>query len=88
MIECTINEKGELVIDQRDVSPTVYLDHWALRKLSEDQTLATRLTAVLESRNGTLALSWVNLAEFTREAHSPASTPPEKSSAVAQHRAG
>jgi hypothetical protein len=66
MIEFTINKRGYLEVVQRDVSPTVYLDHWALRRFSENPALATRLTAALKSRNGTLALSWLNLAEFTR----------------------
>jgi hypothetical protein len=66
MIKCVINEKGDLKVGQWAVSPTVYLDHWALRKFSENQTLADRLTEALTSRNGTLALSWLNLAEFTK----------------------
>lgn len=66
MIEFAINKKGDLKVVQRDVSPTVYLDHWALRKFSESQELAARLTAALKLRNGTLALSWLNLVEFTK----------------------
>ncbi len=66
MIEFMINNNGGLEIVQRDVSPTVYLDHWALRKFSEDQTLAARFTTALKSRNGTLALSLLNLAEFAK----------------------
>lgn len=66
MIEFTFNEQGELVISQRDVSPTVYLDHWALCQFSENQKLADRLTEELNYRNGTLALSWLNLIEFTK----------------------
>jgi hypothetical protein len=52
------------------VSPVVYFDQWALYDISENQTLADRLTAALKARNGTLALSWINLTEFrtnTRE---------------------
>lgn len=66
MIKFVVNKKGDLEIDQWDVSPTVYLDHWAWRKFSEDQTLAARLTTALQSRNGTLTLSWLNLAEFAK----------------------
>lgn len=54
------------MVRQQDIPPTVYLDHWALRKFSEDQRLTARLTAALESRGGTLALSWANLAEFIK----------------------
>jgi hypothetical protein len=66
MIEHTFNEQGELVVRQRDMSPTVYLDHWALRQFSENQKLADRLTEGLNRRNGTLALSWLNVGEFTK----------------------
>jgi hypothetical protein len=66
MIEFRINKNGVLEVGQGDISPSVYLDHWALRKFSESQILSDRLTAALKLRNGTLALSWLNLAEFTR----------------------
>ena len=55
-----------LELGQGDISPTIYLDHWALRMFSESQALSDRLTAALKQENGTLALSWLNLAEFTR----------------------
>lgn len=61
-----MNEKGDLVVGQQAISPTVYLDHWALRKFSESQSLATRFTVALKSRKGTLALSWLNLVEFIK----------------------
>jgi hypothetical protein len=66
MIESWINEQGALEVNQQDVSPTVYLDHWALRKISADRTLTERLTAALKSQHGTLALSWLNLSEFRK----------------------
>ena len=67
MIEFRINDRrGQLEVGQQDVSPTVYLDHWALRSFSDNESLATRLTAALELGNGTLALSWLNLVEFTK----------------------
>ena len=44
----------------------VYLDHCAWRKLSDDSDLRTRLTAAIRNKSGTLALSWVNIAEFSR----------------------
>jgi len=68
MIEFRINENGVLEVGQVDIPPTVYLDHWALRMFSESQALSDRLTAALKQRNGTLALSWLNLAEFTKVA--------------------
>lgn len=61
-----MNGKGELQIVQWDAPPMVYLDHWAFRKFSQNRTLADRLTAAIKLRNGTLALSWLNLDEFTK----------------------
>lgn len=66
MIRFFINEGGELKATQCDISPTVYLDHWALRVFSENTRLMARLATALKSRSGTLALSWANLAEFIR----------------------
>lgn len=64
MMSLSVNSSGELVAGQRAVPPVVYLDHWALRLFSEDPAWRTRLTAALVSRDGTLTLSWANLAEF------------------------
>src|SRR5882762_2611211 len=64
MLSLSISETGSLTATQRDFSPTVYLDHWAVRELSEDEILANRFATALESRGGTLALSWANLVEF------------------------
>jgi len=47
------------------VRPMVYLDHWAFRKFASDSKLAFRFGAALRARNGTLALSWLNLGEYT-----------------------
>src|SRR5438093_10339298 len=66
MIKFAINETGDLRAVQLDIAPTVYLDHCALRTISEDQGLTARLATALESIGGTLALSWVNLAEFAK----------------------
>jgi hypothetical protein len=64
MVSLTINDSGSLTAIQRDLSPTVYLDHWAIRELSEDASLASRFVNALRVRGGTLALSWANLVEF------------------------
>lgn len=66
MIEFKINKDGVLEVGQIDISPSIYLDHWALRMFSESRALADLLTKALEQRNGTLNLSWLNLAEFTK----------------------
>lgn len=64
MIEITIGANGELTAGQQLVSPAVYLDHWALRAVSEDAALSARFTKALAARAGTLLLSWANIAEF------------------------
>lgn len=66
MITFTLNENGGLSARQWDIAPTVYLDHCALRTISEDQEFTARLAMVLGSLGGTLALSWVNVAEFAK----------------------
>jgi hypothetical protein len=66
MILLKTSKDGDLHVRNSAPSPTVYLDHWGLRRFSEDEGLATRLTKALEDRGGTLALSWANLAEFSK----------------------
>jgi hypothetical protein len=66
MIELSIKNTGDLHVRMKSPSPTVYLDHWALRQFSEHKELTDRLTTGVTSRNGTLAISWINLAEFTK----------------------
>jgi hypothetical protein len=46
------------------VSPMAYCDHFALRKISEDETLSAKLAAAPKASGGTLALSWLNLGEY------------------------
>lgn len=64
MLTISTDDHGRLVATQRDSSPTVYLDHWALRELSTTPALADRFVAALKQRNGSLALSCPNLIEF------------------------
>jgi len=66
MIELSVKDTGEPNARMRSPSPTVYLDHWAIRQFSESKELASQLTTAITSRGGTLAISWVNLAEFTK----------------------
>src|SRR5437899_4971333 len=66
MIEFGVTEGGNVKVDQWCGSPTVYLDTWAWRKISESEPDAKRFSTALKSRNGTLALSWLNLTEFSR----------------------
>jgi hypothetical protein len=53
-------------VRQSFVSPTVYLDHWALRLFSDDQELQDRLVTALHQKHGTLLLSHISLFEFAK----------------------
>jgi hypothetical protein len=45
-------------------SPTVYLDHWAIRLFSDDPVLQDRLVSALVTKRGTLLISTVSMAEL------------------------
>jgi hypothetical protein len=45
-------------------SPTVYLDHWAIRLFSDDRTLQDRLVTAMLQKRGTLLISNFSMAEF------------------------
>lgn len=47
-------------------SPTVYLDHWAIRLFSDDLCLQDRFVNTLLSKGGTLLLSSISLGEFAK----------------------
>jgi hypothetical protein len=57
---------GESRVRQSFDSPTVYLDHWAIRLFSDDAALQNRLIKALLAKGGTLLLSQFSLAEFAR----------------------
>ncbi|MGZ8901170.1 MAG: hypothetical protein ACXW3Z_13845, partial [Limisphaerales bacterium] len=57
-----------LKVTQSITAPSVYLDHWALRTISESDSLAERLSEALRQRGGTLVLSWLNVVEFSKVA--------------------
>jgi len=48
----------------RLVRPVIYLDHFGLRRITEDDHLANRLVDALQISSGSLALSWLNLGEY------------------------
>lgn len=54
----------ELRVRQSFGSPTVYLDHWAIRLFSDDRKLQNRLVHALRTKGGTLLLSHISFAEF------------------------
>ena len=66
MIRYLIAEDAELRVEQVESNPTIYLDHWAFRHISTTDEHRIRFVEGLKARGGTLMLSWLNLAEFTK----------------------
>lgn len=58
---------GATKVKQSFGSPTIYLDHWALRLFSDDSDLQDRLVGTLIRQRGTLLQSNLSFAEFARE---------------------
>lgn len=59
--------EGRTRVRQSFVSPSVYLDHWALRLFSDDAQLQDRFVTTLLNQRGTLLLSNFSFAEFARD---------------------
>ncbi len=59
------NGVGGVSIRQNFSTPLVYLDHWAVRRFSDDEALADRFIAALHAAQGTWLFSHMNLSEFT-----------------------
>jgi hypothetical protein len=53
-----------LKVGQSFDSPTIYLDHWAIRLFSDDRTLQDRLVTALLQKRGTLLVSHFSMAEL------------------------
>lgn len=53
-------------IKQSFVSPTVYLDHWAVRMFADNLELQNWFVTTLLSKGGTILLSHISLAEFAK----------------------
>src|SRR5579863_946086 len=62
-IEFLDSSEGRKVAQSFD-SPTVYLDHWAIRLFSDDRALQDRLLAALLVKRGTLLVSIITMAEL------------------------
>ena len=56
---------GDVSIRQSFSCPLVYLDHWAVRRFSDDALIADRFIAALHAAQGTWLFSQMNLTEFT-----------------------
>lgn len=65
MVRFILDHAGALRAEQITTPPAVYLDHWALRQISENATIAARFASALHDRRGTLMVSWLNLIEFS-----------------------
>ena len=65
MLRYLLGPSGKPCVEQIDTAPSVYLDHWALRKISTDPLLADCLVTTLQKNKGTLLLSWLHLEEFS-----------------------
>lgn len=61
-----IKAPDRIHIRQSFDSPTVYLDHWAIRRFSDDISLQKRFVRALQTKKGTLLLSTLSLFEFSR----------------------
>jgi len=57
---------GGVHVKQSFDSPTVYLDHWAIRLFSDDHELQDRLVNAVMAKGGTLLLSTFSFSEFTK----------------------
>lgn len=66
MIEVTIESGGDPRLWMKMEPPAVYLDHWALREISESDDHRDRFLDGLHSSGGTLCVSCVNQLEFIR----------------------
>lgn len=60
----------DVVWTQQFVSPTVYLDTFAIRAISESDELSMRFAQGIKGRNGTWLLAAVSMGEFARFADS------------------
>lgn len=61
-----VSDDGKFSVEQKITTPTVYLDHWAIRKFSEDKTLQDRLVRALRACGGTLLFTVQNVVEFSQ----------------------
>jgi len=55
---------GGIRVEQWCEAPTLYLDHWAWKRISEDGSLAAAFANTVAGSGGTVAMFWLNLVEF------------------------
>lgn len=66
MITLQKSTNGGIELRSEDRSPSVYLDHWAFRQISEDDKLRKQFVDTLKEKKGTLSISWLNFTEFAK----------------------
>ncbi len=66
MLRIETSDTQPLVVQQQLTRPSVYLDHWAIRRLSERASDRDVFISCIQERSGSVAVSWINLVEFTR----------------------
>jgi hypothetical protein len=59
-----VRPDGRFDVTQSFIPPTVYLDHWAVRDLTDNRTWQDRFVGALKRSNGTLLVSYLTFAEF------------------------
>ena len=59
------DSNGNLTTTQQDVSPSVYLDHWAFMNIAGDDQKVQKLVTILNQKNGTLYISFMHLLELS-----------------------
>lgn len=63
-LSLAIRTDQQIEVRQTFDSPTVYLDHWAIRRFSDNQNLKERFVTALRETGGTLFFSHQNFVEF------------------------
>jgi len=64
MLKLSRDIRGTLHLQMRLTRPVVYLDHWAVRLLSDKEVLGDNFASALHRAGGTLLFSQANLFEF------------------------
>src|SRR5437762_117148 len=64
MIVLRRDSDTDWLASQAAISPSIYLDHWALMDFAIEESSATRLTKYVRAHEGTLLLSWMSLLEL------------------------
>lgn len=65
MISLGLDRGGNLTATQQDVSPSIYLDHWAFMDIAGDVQKVKKFAAILSQRKATLYLSFMHLLELS-----------------------